>query len=230
MKKLVFMLVITLFTTQVSYAQNVKKMAKEQSELNEIHMRLLKGIKPNKAAKKEAKRLKKEGWLVPVGEKSIEQQLMRSYLYAEEFIPDEYGTPTKRFYQHTAMTTAGSYSSGFMSARVTAHNEIAAMIKSELFSSVIMKLENRQVTSVDATSAEQLNIRMQSVVDEVLTGIFTTVAMFRRLENGNVEVTARFAFDKKELATRLKRNLRHVLKEDDEGVDAMIDEMIRVGL
>ncbi len=227
MKKFVFLLIIAFVATSVSYAQSAKELAKEQRELNEIHMKLLKDIKPNKEAKKQAKQYKKEGWLVPAGEKSIEQQIMKSYLYGEELMADESGLPTKRFYQHTAISTSGSFNGGFLNARATAQNELAAMIKTELVSILKMKIDNQQTTSITANTVEQVNNRMKSIVDEALTGSFPVMAIYRRLENGNMEVQVRIAFDKRELAARLKRNMQRELENEGDELEPMVDELIR---
>ena len=71
MKKMIFILVTAMLCTMTMNAQSALELAKEQRKLNEINAKML-NLKPTKDAKKQARQLKKAGWLVPAGEKSIE--------------------------------------------------------------------------------------------------------------------------------------------------------------
>ena len=95
-------LMILLVSVTMSFAQTTKELAKQQLELNAINMKLL-DAKPTKSAKKEAKELKKEGWTVPAGEQSIEQQITASQLYGAELTTNEEGNTIKRFIMQTAL-------------------------------------------------------------------------------------------------------------------------------
>ena len=68
MKKVFFMLVAAMMCSMTMTAQSALELAKEQKKLNEINSKML-NEKPTKDAKKQARQLKKAGWLVPVGEK-----------------------------------------------------------------------------------------------------------------------------------------------------------------
>ena len=63
MKRLIVMMVLTVLSNASIFAQSAKELAKQQQELNEINMKLL-NSKPSKDAKKQEKKLVKEGWQV----------------------------------------------------------------------------------------------------------------------------------------------------------------------
>lgn len=72
MKKLFSLIIMAVMLAVGANAQSAADLARQQQELNNI-MRTSLNAKPTKDAKKQAKELKKQGWVVPAGERSIEQ-------------------------------------------------------------------------------------------------------------------------------------------------------------
>lgn len=226
MKKMILMVAAVLMTSTAVNAQSAIELAKQQKELNDINRKML-NQKPTKDAKKQAKELKKEGWLVPAGELSIEQQLTKSQLMGEELMADENGAPTKRFIMQTAIQTAGSYNSGYAAARTAAMTELAGLLKTEIVSAFQQKLDNAQNSSINATTVDKFNQRTKGIIDQALTNSITCLKIYRRLPNNNFEVQVRLAFDKKELAARLKRNMQKELEQEgDEELNGIVDEVL----
>lgn len=226
MKKLILMVAAVLMTSTVVNAQSAIELAKQQKELNDINRKML-NQKPTKDAKKQAKELKKEGWLVPAGELSIEQQLTKSQLMGEELMADENGAPTKRFIMQTGLQTSGSFNAGYAAARTAAMTELAGLLKTEIVSAFQQKLDNAQNSSIDATTVDKFNQRTKGIIDQALTNAIPCLKIYRTLSNNNYQVQVRLAFDKKELAARLKRNMQKELeKEGDEELNGIVDEVL----
>ena len=223
MKKMISLMVMTLMATTM-FAQSAKDLAKQQQELNEIHMKMLKA-KPTKDAKKQAKELKKEGWIVPAGERSIEQQITRAQLLGEELTTDENGGITKRFIQQTGQTTSGTYNAGYAAARAAAQTELAALLKTEIVAAFQQKLDNAQGSAITATTIDKFNERARSIVDQSLTNSIPVLAIYRVLPNNNFQVQVRIAYDKKELAARLKRNMQRELEQEGDSLDPIIEDV-----
>ena len=224
MKKYFFLMALAM-TTTTSFAQSAIELAKQQMELNDINRKLL-NQKPTKSAKKQAKEYKKEGWVVPAGEQTIEQQLTTSQLYGAEKMADENGTPTNRYIQQTAIQTAGSYNAGYAAARSSAQVELAALLETEIVSAMQSKIDNSQSSAINATTVDKFNQRTKAIVDQALTNSIPCVKIYRRLQNGNFEVQVRLAFDKKELAARLKRNMQKELEEEGDELNGLVDEIL----
>lgn len=226
MKKMILMVAAVLMTSTAVNAQSAIELAKQQKELNEINRKML-NQKPTKDAKKQAKELKKEGWLVPAGELSIEQQLTKSQLMGEELMADENGAPTKRFIMQTGLQTSGSFNAGYAAARTAAMTELAGLLKTEIVSAFQQKLDNAQNSSIDATTVDKFNQRTKGIIDQALTNSITCLKIYRRLPNNNFEVQVRLAFDKKELAARIKRNMQKELeKEGDEELGGIVNDVL----
>lgn len=223
MKKMISLLVVAMMAT-ATFAQSAAELARQQKELNEIHMKMLKA-KPTKDAKKQAKELKREGWLVPAGELSIEQQITRSQLYGEELTTDENGGITKRFIQQTGQTTSGTYNAGVAAARAAAQTELAAMLKTEIVAAFQQKLDNQQNNAITATTIDKFNERARAIVDQSLTNSIPVLAIYRVLPNNNYQVQVRIAYDKKELAARIKRNMQRELEREGDSLDPVIEDV-----
>ena len=224
MKRMISLLTLVAIAT-MSFAQSAAELAKQQQQLNAIHMKML-NMKPSKEAKKEAKKLKKDGWTVPAGEASIENQITKSLLYGEELMMDEEMNTTKRYYQHTAITTSGSYNAGYASARAQAMTEVASLIKTQLAGAWKNKLDNAQGSSLSAVTVDKFNQRIAGIVDQSITNAIPVVKLYRRLPNNNFEVQVRLAFDKKELNARLKRNMQKELENEGDDLNGIVNEVI----
>lgn len=210
--------------TATSYAQPAAELAKQQQELNAIHMKII-NAEPSKSAKKEAKALKKEGWTVPVGECSIEQQITSSQLYKAELTTDAEGNTTKRFIVQTALQTAGTYNAGYAAARAAAQQEVAAMLKTRLASLMSNKRKNNQENAVNAATTDKFGQESMLLVDETLTNGIPVLAIYRRLPNNNFEVQVGIAYDKKQIASQMKKKLQKEMSWEGEALMDMVDEV-----
>ena len=222
MKKMISLLVMVLMAT-TTFAQTAKEMAKDQAKLNAIHKKAL-NAKPTKIAKAEAKKLKKEGWSVPAGELPIEQQLTRSQLYGEELMTDDNGEVTKRYYQHTSLATSGSYNVGYAAARTNAQAELAALLETEISEAIEQSMDNAQASATTALTNDKFHERLMAVVNATLTSSIPMLTIYRRLPNDNFEVQVRLAYDKKEVAAKMKRELKNKLElEGDELLSKVVE-------
>ena len=81
MKKIIFGLLsmMLLSASGMTYAQTTKEQRKERQELAKASKKEL-NEKASKAARKEAKRLSKEGWKTAPGALPLEKQLDKSYM------------------------------------------------------------------------------------------------------------------------------------------------------
>ena len=223
---MIFMLVAAMMCTMTMTAQSAIELAKDQRELNKVNTKML-NQKPTRDAKKQARQLKKAGWLVPVGEKTIEKQLTESQLLGEELMVDETGSPTRRYIQHTASQVAGTYNAGYAAARNAAIVELAANLKTQVAAAMQAKLDNSQNSSISTATIDKFNQRARAIVDASLTNTRAVVALYRERPNNNYEVQVRLAYDKKELAARLKRAMQQELEMEGDELDGLVDEVMK---
>ncbi len=222
-------MIMAIISATVVYAQDAAELARQQQELNKVLMKSL-NTKPTKDAKKEAKRLKKAGWIIPAGERSIEQQITTGHILGAELMVDENGAPTRRFIQHTGIATAGTYNVAYASARSNSQVEIATMIANEIVAAMAGKLDNAQQNAENAVSVEKFNQRIKSLVHETLTNSIPVLTIYRVLDNKNFEVQVRIAFDKKEVAAKVKRNMQKELEMEGDQLNEIVDQAINTAI
>lgn len=225
MKKLLSAILMAVVMAFSANAQSAADLAKEQQNLNKILRKML-DQKPTKEAKKEAKKLEKQGWTVPAGDRMLANQITDAQLLGAELMTDENLAPTRRFIQHTAQATAGSYNAAFAAARANCQTEIASMIESKLVAAMQIKLDNAQTSAINATTVDKFNERVKSIVNQSLTNQIPVVTMYRVLPNNNYEVSVRLAYDKKEVQASIKRQLQKELEAEGDELNDIVDTVI----
>ena len=149
-------------------------------------------LKASKDAKKEAKRLKKEGWLVAPGGLPMERQLDRSYLLEYEF--DSELQPKYVF--GDAQSTGQFYDAAKLQASEVAKSNLVGKISTDITRLVELQIKNKQVTQTEANSAMGISEKTKSLVQQKLGALTPVLELYRTLKNGNVEVMIRVAYDK----------------------------------
>lgn len=226
MKKIIIMAVMALLSNTSIFAQTAKDLAKQQRELNEINMKLL-NSKPSKDAKKQAKKLVKDGWMVCAGDKTIAKQITETQLLGEELMADELGNPTKRYIIRSAQSIAGTFDAGIAAARSNAQVELAAMLETKVAAALESKLDNQQNSAITAITVDKFHERAKAIIDASLTNTRTLLSIYRVNKQNNYEVQVQVAFDKKELAARLKRNIKKELEQEgDEELNDIVDSVL----
>lgn len=226
MRKIILMMVMTI-SASVTFAQSVSELAKQQRALNEINMRLL-NMKPSKDARKQEKKLLKQGWLVPAGGKTIAKQITEVQLLGEELMADENGNPVKRYIIRSAQALSGTFNAGVAAARTNAQVELAAMLQTKVAAAMEVKLDNQQTTSITAHTVEKFHERAKSIIDACLTNTNTVLSIYRVTAQKNYEVQVQVAFDKKELSARLKRRIQQELEmEGDNDLNDIVDGVLK---
>ena len=188
-------------------------------------MKLL-NAKPSKDARKQEKKLIKDGWKVPAGGKTIAKQITEVQLLREELMADEAGNPVKRYIVRTAQSVAGTFNAGVNTANANARAELAASLETKLVAAMETKIDNQQTSAITANTVDKFHARAKSIVEACLTNTNTVLTIYRVLNNNNFEVQTRIAFDKKELSARLKRNIQKELEQEGDELNEIVDSVL----
>ncbi len=227
MKKFIVMAIVALMACTTVSAQSSVELAKQQRELNDINMKML-NAKPSKDAKKQAKRLRKEGWLVPGSGKSIERQITSDQLLAEELMADDSGNPMRRYIQHSASAVQGTQNAAYAAARTACQVEIAAMIETKIAGALQQKFDGSQSSAINSITVDKFHQRAKGIFDAAITNALPGLNIYRVLPNKNYEVQVTLSFDKKQVAVQLKRELQKQLEiEGDEELNDIVDQALQ---
>lgn len=229
MKKIYSFVFAALLATPFSFAQSdiedAMNIAAAQSQLDEINKKKL-NEKATKDAKKEAKKLVKAGWLVPVGELSIEKQILRSHIMKETrmYTDDSHKRTRLRYVMGTGNNIGGTYNAAFNSAHNQALEKIASSLKTRLVKISQSKVDNQQTSAVAANSVDKSLSRSKAIVDQCLTNLITVCTIYKVNKQNFYEVQVEVAFDMEELKARMEAIAKGEL--EDEG-DALIEALLR---
>ena len=219
------LLAVALLGTAAVSAQSAAELAKQQRELNKINMEML-NAKPSKDAKKQAKQLKKDGWVVPAGSSDMAKQITRAQLMEQELMADKDGNPMPRYTLITAIVTSGTASAGYAAARAQAQLEIASMLETKVAAGMQGKLDNAQGSAIDATTVDKFNQRSKAIFNNTLSNMTTVLHIYRVLPNNNYQVQVRIAYDKKVMQAKLKRLLQEQLEKEGDEFGEEVDDII----
>lgn len=162
-----------------------------------------------KDAKKEEKRLKKEGWQITAGSLPMLQQIYNSYK-----LRNEMGMNLAPKYVFGNSQSIGT----FFDAAKTAATEVAkadmvGQISTEITRLVSEQISAKQMSNDQAEAVMGVVEKSKSIVTQKL-GVTTPVVQFyRKLPNGNTEVMMSIAYDLEKITSQSKGVVNDMMHE-----------------
>lgn len=228
MKKTVVTLVLMLAAFMGVSAQSIQELAKQKKADNKALADMMKSQKPDRAAKKQAKEYKKQGYQVVGSGRTIEVQIYSDQMLAATPMADETGAIVSRYIQHSGTAVAGTQSTAYAAARAACQSEIAALLETKIAGAMQQKIDNSQTSAINAATVDKFHERVKSIISATLTQEIPGLNIYRVLSNNNYEVKVTLSYDKKEVEARLKRALRAELElEGDNELNGIVDEVIQ---
>lgn len=190
-------------------AQQISEQAKKTAK-----------AKVTKEAKKEAKRLKKEGWNVTPGGIPIERQLDRAFGLQYEITDDN----LPKYIIGTGMSVAEAYDAAKMQATEIAKQDLAAKTQSELTSEIKSTVANNQLSPDEAASVVEVINASRSLITQSIGRVITITEVYRYKENKNVEVLIRVAYDSENIKKAAKQAIRNDLRKRGNEMHKKLEE------
>ncbi len=172
--------------------------------------------KATKAARSEAKSLKKEGWKVTPGALPLD----RSYMMQYEF--DEV-TLMPKYVMGEAMSVGATYDAAKMQALELARQNLAGSIQAEVASMAVNDVSNDQLSAEQAESITRTVSGSQSRIAQNLKRTMTVVEAYRTLPNRNKEVLVRIAYSMEAAMETVKDAVRQEMQEKGEELHDELD-------
>lgn len=225
MKKNLFLcLCIMLLSASTTFAQEktAKEIYEERKELAKLSKKAL-GEKASKEARKEAKRLKKQGWLIAPGALPLEKQLDKSYLMQYEF--DENGY--QKFLMGEAISTGENYDGAKMQALELAKQNLAAQVQTEITALVENQVANSQLSAEEAASVTKSVMSSKNLISQSIGRTITVMEVYRTIEkNKNKEVLIRIAYNSEMAKQAAKNAIRKSLEEESDELSKDLDKIL----
>ena len=222
MKKSILLIVACLMLgTTASYAQLTKEQIKErkanrkltQSELN---------AKASKAARKDAKAFKKEGWEVMPGALPIDKQLDKSYLMQMEVDEDMF----PRYIMGEASSIGENYDAAKMQALELAKQNLAGQIQTEVTALIENTVANKQLEADEAASVVQSISAAKNLISQSIGRTIPVVEVYRTKQNKNKEVLVRLAYNQKMAKAAAKNAIREDLEKRGDDLHKKLDKLL----
>lgn len=225
MKKVLLMAAMAFVAITGVNAQTTQELIKMQKEQNNAYRKVA-NEKTTKDAKKEAKKLEKEGWLVPAGRQSIEKQVSATQILALELMADANGNPQTRYIVQMGISTGGTFNAALGSARSSAIVNLASDLKTRVAAAMEQNMDNEQSTAITANTIEKFHQRSKMIVDACLTNLKTPMVVYRKTKQNMYEVQVQAAFDKQEIKERMKNRMAKELEIEGDELNDIVDQTL----
>lgn len=172
---------------------------KEYRQIEKHEKFLNKQIKDRaiRSARKEARKLEKEGYKAPVGKLPIDKQLEKAWQCQYEM--DSNGYPF--YFIATARTTGSNYSAAQMQAVNLAKLDLAGQIQTRVNQLIEAKVANDEISAESAASINSFVSASKNLISNTLGRVMILVEIYRVNEAGNNEVQVTLGYNS-ELATQ----------------------------
>lgn len=210
---LTVMIVAFVFGCGMNLSAQANKDARKAHETITKYTKKELEEKVSKEAKKEAKTLKKAGWLVSPGALPIEKQLERSYTMQFEYNDNQ----SPKYHMAEGVQVGTSYDVAKSSALSTARLLIIEMIQSELAATVDQDLANEQLSIEDAVSLNKTITTSKSLIGKKLGKVIIVTELYReKKETKSVEVMIRGAVESNTALEEAKNVILEELKKKEQ--------------
>ena len=195
--------------------QEIQEGRKELVEMTSAEL----NRKATKAARDEAKKLKKEGWMVAPGALPLDRQLDRSYLMQYEFDENLY----PKYIMGEAMSVGSNYDGAKMQALELAKLNLAGQIQNEIVAVVKNLLANDQLGAEEAATVTRSVMSAKNRIVQNIGRTLTVVEAYRTLRNKNKEVLVRIAYSSEMAMSAAKNAVRESLEVEGEELGKEVD-------
>lgn len=215
------LLILLLVCPLLCKAQSTKDLIKERKELMKSSKSQL-NEKAGKAARKEAKQLKKNGWVSAPGALPIDKQLDRSYLMQYEYDEDMF----PKYIMGEAMSIGGNYDAAKMQALELAKQNLAGQIQTEVTALIENTVANEQLGSEQAESITRSVMASKNLISQRIGRTITVMEVYRTLSNKNKEVLLRIAYTSNMALKIAKKAIKEDLEKRGDSLHDKLDELL----
>ncbi|WP_020533858.1 hypothetical protein [Flexithrix dorotheae] len=204
---LLFALVIAVSAVNISFAQSDLKK---------------KDLKAIKSAKKQAKKMKKEGWAVAPGSLPMEKALERSWSML--LATNEQGN--KKFIDADGNAVAESKSAADLQALELAKLNIAGQLETQVAALIEASVANQQLSREEAASVTKVVAGSKNMIKNTIGNIDPVYKVYRDVGSKNVEVQLKIFYNYDQAMTGAKKVIRNKLEEETNIIHEKLDNIL----
>lgn len=223
MKKLmmVAMSLIMACTAVLAAPSDAKQIRKERQEIKKLAKQELTS-RVDKVTRKEAKRLKKEGWVVSPGALPLEKQLERAYTMEYEYDENLY----PKYIMANAQSIGENYDAAKTAATSLAITNLAGQIQTEVTALIENTVANQQLSADDAASISETVMASKNLISQSIGRTIVVVECYRILSNKNREVMVRIAYNGDMAKEAAKKAIRQELEQKGQNLHDQLNTVL----
>lgn len=173
-------------------------------------------------AKKQAKSMAKDGWIVNAGIKPLEVQFEKAYK-----MDDEVGQDGKKKYIHSSGEAIGStYSAARLQAIAAAKTEIASSLESEIAGLIESEIDNEELGQEEAESVTNVVSNSKQLISKSLGRVDIVVECYKQLSNKNYNVQVQLYYDLVQAERDAKKAVREELKKKGANLNEKLEKLL----
>lgn len=165
-----------------------------------------------KNARKEAKKMSKEGWQVLPGALPLETQFFKAYMMQEEKTSNN----MHKYFWGSGTSTGQNIDAAKMQAMEMAIQDLAATIQKEVTIEVDNKTTNEQLPQDQASSVTKSVRDSRSFVEQSIGRTTPIIEAIKYLPNGNKVMRVTLFCDANPVMAKAIKNIREKLEKDGE--------------
>lgn len=204
------------------YAQDAKEVRKQRKEIARLAKSELKE-KASRDARKEAKKLEKEGWIIFPGDLPMAKQLDRSYAMEYEYVQNEAGSIVPKYLVGRGLATGENYSAVQNAAVELAKLYVAGLAEIDITALTEATLANQE-RNQNASLAEVITASKSIVAKKI--GEVTPVVTLRKEKKGQVSVLVRVVYDRNTVLKAYKETIREELEKKGVKLHDQLDKAL----
>jgi len=224
MKKILMVAMALIVACSASFAESsdLKQIRKDRQAVRKMTKKEL-NEKASKDARKQAKVLKKQGWIVSPGALPLEKQLDKSYLMQMEY--DENLFP--KYIMADAQSIGENYDAAKTSALSLAITNLASQIQTEVTALVENTVANKQLEANEAASIVETVMSSKNLISQSIGRTLPVMECYREVKKGgNKEVLVRIAYNGEMAKAAAKKIVRDELEKKGQDLHDQLDKVL----
>lgn len=221
MKKYFTLMVAALVVCSISNAQTTQETILERKALDSLTRTQL-DQRASRSARREARKLEKEGWRVAPGQLPLDKQLDRSYAMYYEF--EDNGFP--KYIIGDAVSPGATYDAAKMQALELAKVNLAGLIQSEVTALVENTVANEQISSEAASAIVRTVQTSKDLIVQKIGRTITVVECYKTLPNKTVQVRVSLAYNVLMALEEAKAVVKAQLEEHGEDMQEQLEAIL----
>lgn len=223
MKKLMMVaMALIIAVSGTMYAQDAKEIRKQRKEVARLAKSEMKD-RASKDARKEAKKLEKEGWVIFPGDLPLAKQLDRSYIMEYEYVQNAAGSIVPKYLVGRGMAIGENYSAAQNAAVQLALQYVAGLAEIDITTLTETTLANRE-SDVVASVAEVVSASKNIVAKKI--GEVAPIVTLHKDGKNEVSVLVRVVYDRNTVMKAYKETIREQLEEKGDKLHDQLDEVL----